>query len=174
MPAGSTHTVIYAPSGPWRSSLDFQTHHQAYNFYARFDPATHATERAAHLKDYNKMLLDIASGTLPPVVWYKPTGNVNQHPGYANADDGDAHIAGLVDMLKASPQWKNMVIVVTYDEFGGQWDHVAPPKGDLLGPGTRTGHDDRRECVPGADISRSAARRDHSHQMTMTMFFHCN
>jgi acid phosphatase len=30
-----------------------------------------------------------------------------------------------------------MVIVVTYDEFGGQWDHVAPPKGDLLGPGTR-------------------------------------
>jgi acid phosphatase len=30
-----------------------------------------------------------------------------------------------------------MVIVITYDEFGGQWDHVAPPKGDLLGPGTR-------------------------------------
>ena len=30
-----------------------------------------------------------------------------------------------------------MVIVVTYDENGGFWDHVAPPKGDLLGPGTR-------------------------------------
>jgi acid phosphatase len=30
-----------------------------------------------------------------------------------------------------------MVIVITYDEFGGQWDHVAPPKGDLIGPGTR-------------------------------------
>jgi acid phosphatase len=30
-----------------------------------------------------------------------------------------------------------MVIIVTYDEFGGAWDHVAPPKGDLLGPGTR-------------------------------------
>ena len=30
-----------------------------------------------------------------------------------------------------------MVIVVTYDEFGGSWDHVAPPKGDLIGPGTR-------------------------------------
>ncbi len=30
-----------------------------------------------------------------------------------------------------------MVIVITYDEYGGQWDHVAPPKGDLLGPGTR-------------------------------------
>jgi acid phosphatase len=30
-----------------------------------------------------------------------------------------------------------MVIVITYDEFGGAWDHVAPPKGDLLGPGAR-------------------------------------
>jgi acid phosphatase len=30
-----------------------------------------------------------------------------------------------------------MVIVITYDEYGGQWDHVAPPQGDLLGPGTR-------------------------------------
>jgi acid phosphatase len=30
-----------------------------------------------------------------------------------------------------------MVIVITYDEYGGQWDHVAPPRGDLIGPGTR-------------------------------------
>ena len=30
-----------------------------------------------------------------------------------------------------------MVIVITYDEFGGVWDHAAPPKGDLMGPGTR-------------------------------------
>ena len=30
-----------------------------------------------------------------------------------------------------------MVIVITYDEFGGVWDHVAPPQGDLIGPGTR-------------------------------------
>ena len=80
---------------------------------------------------------DATAGTLPPVVWYKPTGNVNQHPGYANVDDGDAHIADLVSKLKASPQWAHMVIVITYDEYGGQWDHVAPPKGDLLGPGTR-------------------------------------
>jgi acid phosphatase len=136
VPAGSTHTVVYAPGGP-RGSPDFQPHHQAFNYYARFDPATHATERAAHLKDYNDMLLDIASGTLPAVAWYKPTGNLNQHPGYANVDDADGHIADLVGKLEAGPQWKHMVIVITYDEYGGQWDHVAPPKGDLLGPGTR-------------------------------------
>jgi acid phosphatase len=132
----SNHTVIYAPSGP-RSSPDFQPHHQPYNYYAKFDPATKAADRAAHMRDYNTMLGDITAGTLPPVAWYKPTGNLNQHPGYANVDDADNHIADLVAKLKAGPQWKHMVIVITYDEYGGQWDHVAPPKGDLLGPGTR-------------------------------------
>ena len=136
MAAGSTHTVIYAPSTP-RGNPDFQTHHQPYNYYTRFDPATQAAERTAHLKDYNALVSDIAAGTLPPVAWYKPTGGVNQHPGYANVDDADSHIADLVAKLKAGPQWSHMVVVITYDEYGGQWDHVAPPQGDLIGPGTR-------------------------------------
>jgi acid phosphatase len=129
-------TVIYTPSTA-RGTPDFQPHHQAFNYYSRFDPVAHATDRAAHLKDYSAMVTAITAGQLPPVAWYKPTGNVNQHPGYANVDDGDGHIADLVNKLKASPQWAHMVIVITYDEYGGQWDHVAPPKGDLLGPGSR-------------------------------------
>jgi acid phosphatase len=134
--AGTAHTVIYAPSTP-RGNPDFQTHHQPFNYYAAFDPAAHAAARTTHLKDYTDMVSDITAGTLPPVAWYKPTGGVNQHPGYTNVDDGDSHIADLVAKLKAGPQWAHMVIVITYDEYGGQWDHVAPPKGDLLGPGTR-------------------------------------
>jgi acid phosphatase len=89
------------------------------------------------MKDYDDLLADAAAGRLPQVAFYKPQGNLNQHPGYASLADGDQHIADLVAKLKASPQWNNMVIVVTYDEFGGAWDHVAPPKGDLLGPGAR-------------------------------------
>ena len=135
-PSTSTRAVIYAPSGP-RGSPDFQTHHHPFNYYAAFDPATHAAARAAHLRDYTDLMGDIANGTVPSVAWYKPTGNVNQHPGYANLDDGDAHIADLVARLQAGPQWNHMVIIVTYDEYGGQWDHVAVPKGDLLGPGER-------------------------------------
>jgi len=135
-PAGSTHTVIYTPSTP-RGAPDFQPHHHPFNYYARFDPATHSAERTTHLKDYNQLVVDAAAGTLPAVVFYKPTGYVNQHPGYANVNDGDGHIVDLVHKLQASPQWNQMVIVITYDEYGGQWDHVAPPKGDLLGPGTR-------------------------------------
>jgi acid phosphatase len=133
---GTARTVIYTPSTP-RGSPDFQAHHHPFNYYTAFDPKTHADARAQHLKDETKLVSDAANGTLPPVAFYKPQGNFNQHPMYANLDDGDAHIADLVSKLQAGPQWKHMVIVITYDEYGGQWDHVAPPKGDLLGPGTR-------------------------------------
>jgi len=129
-------TVIYAPSAA-RAAPDFQPHHQAFNYYAAFDPVTHAADRAAHLKDYNDLLTDIQKNQLPSVVFYKPQGNLNQHPGYANINDGDEHIADVVKKLQASSQWGHMLIVVTYDEYGGQWDHVAPPKGDLIGPGSR-------------------------------------
>ena len=135
-PATAARTVIYTPSTA-RASPDFQPHHQPFNYYAVFDPLTHAADRTAHLKDYTDLVSDAAAGTLPAVAFYKPQGNFNQHEGYANVADGDAHIADLVAKLQASPQYKNMLIVITYDEFGGVWDHVTPPKGDKLGPGTR-------------------------------------
>ena len=135
-PAGKKRQVIYAPETP-SGSPDFQPHHQPFNYYSRFDPSTHAEQRVAHLKDYAELIADASAGRLPSVVFYKPQGNLNQHAGYASVADGDAHIAALVSQLQAGPQWKNMVIVITYDEFGGAWDHVAPPQGDLLGPGAR-------------------------------------
>jgi acid phosphatase len=131
-----SRAAIYAPGFPG-GNPDFQPHHQPFNYYARFDPKAHAEQRAAHLKDYSALLADVAAGRLPAVAFYKPQGNLNQHAGYASVAEGDAHIADLVAKLRASPQWKHMVIVITYDEFGGAWDHVAPPHGDLLGPGTR-------------------------------------
>jgi acid phosphatase len=135
-PADQERRVIYAPQTP-AGSPDFQPHHQPFNYYANFDPATGSARRAEHLKDYSDLIHDIGAGLLPPVVFYKPQGNLNQHPGYASIAEGDAHIADLVARLRAAPQWKNMVIVITYDEFGGAWDQVAPPRGDLLGPGAR-------------------------------------
>ena len=135
-PPGKARRAIYAPETPG-GSPDFQPHHQPFNYYAKFDPETGAGARAAHLKDYDDLIADAAAGRLPAVAFYKPQGNLNQHPGYATIADGDAHIADLVAKLHASPQWSRMVIVITYDEFGGAWDQVAPPHGDLLGPGAR-------------------------------------
>ncbi len=121
------------------ASSNFQPHHQPFNYFKRFDPTTTegALERKLHLKDYSDLQEDIAAGTLPAVVFYKPQGNLNQHPGYADVMSGDAHIATVIHELQKSPQWKKMAIIVTYDENGGFWDHVAPPKADRWGPGTR-------------------------------------
>ena len=101
--------------------------------------------RTAHLRDgglgdlssTNKFLADAEAGKLPPLTFYKPQGNLNMHAGYADVDSGDRHIAHIVDSLRKSAQWDNMVVVITVDENGGWWDHVAPPKGDRWGPGTR-------------------------------------
>jgi phospholipase C len=71
------------------------------------------------------------------VAFYKPQGNLNEHSGYADVEAGDHHIADVVAHLEKSPQWPHMLVVVTYDENGGIWDHVAPPKGDRWGPGSR-------------------------------------
>jgi acid phosphatase len=149
----AARNVIYTPSSA-RGNPDFQAHHQPFNYFANFDPVTHTADRAAHLKDYTDLVADAAAGTLPSVAFYKPQGNLNQHEGYANLDDGDAHIADLVAKLQASPQWPHMVIIITYDEFGGAWDHVAPPKADLLGPGTR---------IPAIVISPFAKRHHVDH-----------
>ncbi|MDB6063614.1 MAG: acid phosphatase [Verrucomicrobiaceae bacterium] len=116
---------------------NFQFHHQPFNYFAELDPVKHPAERANHLKDRSDLVAQAQAGTLPAVVFYKPQGSVNQHPGYTDVTSGDNEIAGLISTLQQSPQWQHMLVVVTYDEFGGQFDHVAPPKGDLIGPGTR-------------------------------------
>jgi acid phosphatase len=133
----AARTVIYGNGFATTAKVEFQPHHQPFNYYAAFDPVLHGPERAQHLQDYTNLVADASAGTLPSVAFYKPEGVYNQHEGYANLADGDAKIADLVTKLQASPQWNNMVIVVTYDEFGGAWDHAAPPKGDQIGPGTR-------------------------------------
>ena len=128
---------VFPPNAMPGSAPNFQFHHQPFNYYAAFDPVTGAPARQAHLKDYTDLASDIVAGTLPAVVFYKPEGDLNEHSGYASLAAGDQHIAQLVAALQASPQYANMIIVITYDENGGWWDHVAPPAGDLLGPGTR-------------------------------------
>ncbi|CAM3641678.1 acid phosphatase [Roseateles saccharophilus] len=136
---GSSSTIYNANSFGTADAThgDFQAHHQPFNYYASMDPVAHPAERAAHLKDRADLYADAAAGALPAVTFYKPIGQQNQHPGYANVTDGDTEIVNTIRALQASPQWGHMVVVVTYDEFGGQFDHVAPPKGDLIGPGTR-------------------------------------
>ncbi|KQM52874.1 acid phosphatase [Pseudomonas sp. Leaf15] len=144
-------------AGAWQATLDqfkdsggipkipnFQYHHQPFNYFKQQGPQNRA-ERDKRLRDgglgddsgTNKFFADAQAGKLPAVTFYKPQGNLNMHAGYADVASGDRHIARALKVLQESPQWKNMVVVVTVDENGGWWDHVAPPKGDRWGPGTR-------------------------------------
>jgi acid phosphatase len=94
-------------------------------------------------------MADAQAGRLPAVSFYKPQGDLNMHAGYSDVDAGDRHIARVIDALMSGPQWAKMLVVVTFDENGGWWDHVAPPKGDRWGPGTR---------IPALVISPHARR----------------
>jgi len=131
-PPEAKRTVIYNRD---KGAINFQAHHQPFNYFVRFAPGT--VDRARHLKDYNELVAAIDKGDLPQVAFYKPQGTLNQHPGYTDVLSGDTHVAELVAKIRASPLWASVAIVVTYDENGGFWDHVAPPKGDRWGPGTR-------------------------------------
>jgi len=129
--------------GQYPPAPNFQFHHQPFNYFAALAPGMPARDK--RLRDgglgdtarTNHVIADAAAGKLPPVTFYKPQGNLNMHAGYSDIDSGDRHIAAVVDALRSSPQWDKMVIVITFDENGGWWDHVAPPKGDRWGPGTR-------------------------------------
>ncbi|MCF5225811.1 acid phosphatase [Pseudomonas syringae] len=144
-------------AGAWQVTLDefkdstgipkipnFQYHHQPFNYFKQQGPQN-PEERKKRLRDgglgdessTNRFLADAEAGKLPAVAFYKPQGNLNMHAGYADVASGDRHIDRVIKVLRNSPQWDNMVIVVTVDENGGWWDHVAPPKGDRFGPGTR-------------------------------------
>jgi phospholipase C len=133
--AAGWNTALQDRTQIYDSYTNFQSHHQPYNYFSRYAPGT--PERAQHLKDGQDLGKDIAQGKLPQVVFYKPSGPLNQHPGYASVINGDIHIAELIKTLQASKQWPHMAIIVTYDENGGFWDHVAPPAGDRFGPGSR-------------------------------------
>jgi phospholipase C len=104
-------------------------------YFAPYGPGTPG--RRLHVKDEADFVQAIESNSLPAVAFYKPAARDDQHPGYTDLVTGDRHVADLIARIEHSPAWASTVILVTYDEYGGYWDHVPPPAGDRWGPGTR-------------------------------------
>ena len=128
-------------SGGWNDAIAgkpdplFQFHHQPFVYYANFADGT--SERAAHLFDEQDLYTALQNGTLPQVTFFKPIGLDNEHPSYTTVARGQDHVMQLVNAIQSSQYWPNTAIIITYDENGGAWDHVAPPVIDRWGPGTR-------------------------------------
>jgi phospholipase C len=113
----------------------FQFHHQPFAYYTKYAPFLDAagtlnpatTGPGAHLQDKQNFFSDVTSAHLAPVVFIKPLGPNNEHPGYTDVVTGQQHVADLVSAIQNSRYAKDTVIVITYDENGGRWDHVVPP-----------------------------------------------
>ena len=123
----------------------FQFHHQPFNYFAAYAPGQPGR---AHLRDEAEFEAAAAASNhrcqLKPVSIIKPYGEENEHPGYASESTGSDHLVDLLSSIQNSRCAKDTMVVVTYDEFGGQWDHVSPPgqggtpgPHDNMGPSTR-------------------------------------
>jgi acid phosphatase len=133
--SGGYDAIVAGRIAPYAAPEYFQSHHQPYLYFDSFAPGTQ--KRNDYLKDADAFFALAAAGNLPAVSFYKPVGRVNEHSHYSDLAAGDEHIAETIEKLRQSPNWSDMLIIVTADENGGYFDHVAPPRIDRFGPGTR-------------------------------------
>jgi phospholipase C len=94
------------------------------------------------------------SGHLPAVSWVIPGGKNSEHPP-ASIRAGQAYVTHLINSVMKSPDWKSTAIFVTWDDWGGFYDHVVPPRVDRNGYGMR---------VPGLVVSPYAKKGYVDHQ----------
>ncbi len=96
------------------------------------------SEYADNTYSYDDYLNDAAAGQLPAVSFVDPqyspvTGSTDDHP-FADIRNGDAFLSQTYHALVNSPCWRNSVLIITFDEWGGFFDHVAPPR--VVAPNT--------------------------------------
>ena len=116
----------------------------------------------AHLHDEQEFIDTLAASKkakdcqIPAVSFVKPLGEENEHPGYASEPHGSTHLIHLLQFIEGIACKKDTMVIVTYDEFGGEWDHVPPPgpggRADGAARPVRPGHPD-----PGADLRAGPA-----------------
>jgi phospholipase C len=95
------------------------------------------------------------SGTLPAVSWVTPSGSNSEHPP-ASVHQGQAYVTAVINAAMKSPDWKSTAVFLSWDDWGGFYDNVAPPQVDLNGYGLR---------VPSIVISPYARRGYVDHQI---------
>jgi phospholipase C len=108
-----------------------------------------------NVRDLRDFYAAAANGTLPAVVWICPAGPYSEHPP-GLVSRGQAYVTGLIDTIMRSRDWDSTAIFLTWDDWGGFYDHVPPPHVDENGYGLR---------VPAMVISPYARRGFIDHQI---------
>jgi phospholipase C len=118
-----------------------------WNVLPEFDTVK-ADGETGNVVPVDQLYQDAKAGQLPAVAWVAPAGVVSEHP--ANlVSDGEKYVTALINTIMQSPEWSSTAIFVSWDDWGGFYDHVAPPKIDAGGYGLR---------VPGLVISPYAKK----------------
>jgi phospholipase C len=107
-----------------------------------------------NIKSLSDFYADIRRGNLPAVSWITPNGRVSEHPP-GLISTGETYVTSLVNAIMQSPEWSSTAIFLAWDDWGGFYDHVAPPRVDDQGYGLR---------VPGLVISPYAKQGYIDHQ----------
>ncbi|MGB7266494.1 MAG: alkaline phosphatase family protein [Terracidiphilus sp.] len=83
----------------------------------------------------NRVLVDIQHGELAQVTWIVPDWAHSDHPG--SGSEGPDWVASIVNAIGKSQYWDSTAIFISWDDWGGWYDHVVPPQMDAMGPGFR-------------------------------------
>jgi phospholipase C len=94
------------------------------------DPFYSATPGGAAQSNFE---IDALAGNLPSVSWIVPPSYVSEHPKFSPMD-GESYLARVVNAVVNGPDWENTVLIITYDENDGHFDHVVPPQADQTEP----------------------------------------
>ncbi|MGI8990543.1 MAG: alkaline phosphatase family protein [Bryobacteraceae bacterium] len=108
----------------------------------------------SRLVDVTQLYLDAKNGTLPQVSWVIPSGAVSEHPP-GGLKAGQEYVTGVINAIMQGPNWNTTAIFLSWDDWGGFYDHVNPPQVDQYGLGIR---------VPGLVISPYARQNFVDHK----------
>jgi phospholipase C len=92
--------------------------------------------RLSHLAPNDQFLIDLANGNLAKVVWVIPKEEESDHPS-ADVKAGERYIVSMINAIMQSKYWSSTAVFVTWDDYGGWYDHVPPPQIDAFGLGFR-------------------------------------
>ena len=108
-----------------------------------------------NIQDLDAFYVDAKQSRLPQVAWIVPSQGTGEHPP-AKVSDGEKYVTELINAIMRSAQWDSTAIFLSWDDWGGFYDHVVPPKIDENGYGIR---------VPGLVISPYAKQGYIDHQL---------
>jgi phospholipase C len=91
-----------------------------------------------HYAPWQWFTSDVKQGHLASITWMTPPFNESDHPGGPSLCQGENWTARQVNAIESSPLWKSTAIVIVWDDFGGFYDHVSPPRFDRFGLGPRS------------------------------------